>query len=295
MIWKCDGVGSEKTETMNTRNGTVLITGASSGIGKATAKAFATNGWNVVATMRNPAAETELAQLNGVMVTRLDVQEHTSIDGAVKAGIGRFGRIDVLINNAGFSLAGVFESISREKIQEQFDVNVFGVMEVTRAVLPHFRKNKGGLIINISSRAGLVALPMLTLYSASKFALEAFSESLAYELASQNVGVKVVEPSGGASGTNFGKRMTEERALGASLSDYDEFVAQTNAVFAGMRATRMAGADEVAQVIFGAATDGTEQFRYFVGEDTGDLVRAKREMKDQDFIDFMRARFQLKA
>jgi NAD(P)-dependent dehydrogenase (short-subunit alcohol dehydrogenase family) len=165
---------------------TVLITGASSGIGLAAAKVFAGNGWNVVATMRQPAADLELSTLPGVLVTRLDVQDRASIASAVAGGVERFGRIDALINNAGFSLFGVVEAISREKIQEQFDVNVFGVMEVTRALLPHFRRNKSGLIINISSRAGLVGLPMISLYCAAKFALEGFFEALAYELASQN-------------------------------------------------------------------------------------------------------------
>jgi NAD(P)-dependent dehydrogenase (short-subunit alcohol dehydrogenase family) len=123
---------------------TVLITGTSSGIGRAAAKYFAGNGWNVAATMRNPGAEAELVQLNDVRVIRLDVKDPDSIRRAIEEGIARFGRIDTLVNNAGFGQYGLFEAIPREKIQEQFDVNVFGVMDVTRAILPHFRKNKGG-------------------------------------------------------------------------------------------------------------------------------------------------------
>jgi NAD(P)-dependent dehydrogenase (short-subunit alcohol dehydrogenase family) len=141
---------------------TVLITGTSSGFGKATAKLFAKNGWNVVATMRRPEKEKELVGLDDVLVTQLDVQDRASIAQAIEAGIARFGRIDGLINNAGFGLFGVFEATSQEKIQEQFDVNVFGVMDVTRAILPHFRKNKGGLIINVSSGAGIFTLPMIS-------------------------------------------------------------------------------------------------------------------------------------
>lgn len=150
---------------------TVLITGASSGIGKAAAKCFAENGWNVIATMRAPETETELSALQSVLVTRLDVQDQPSIEQAIRAGIARFGKIDALINNAGFSVFGLFEAISREKVREQFDVNVFGVMGVTRAILPHFRENGGGLILNISSRGGIVGLPMNSMYCASKFAL----------------------------------------------------------------------------------------------------------------------------
>jgi NAD(P)-dependent dehydrogenase (short-subunit alcohol dehydrogenase family) len=164
-------------------------------------------------------------------------------------------------------------------------------MDVTRALLPHFRKNKSGLIVNVSSRAGLVGLPMLTLYCAAKYALEGFSESLAYELASQKIIVKLVEPSGGVSSTDFGKRMNAERAQTTSLADYDGFIARTNAAFAGMAAKRMATADEVAQALYDAATDGTNRLRYLCGEDTGGLAKAKCEMSDEKFIEFMRSRF----
>ena len=270
---------------------TVLITGCSSGIGRAAAKFFAANDWNVIATLRSPEKENELIGSSNLLVTRLDVQDPGSIARAIEAGLARFGRIDALINNAGFSLGGVFEGIPREKIQEQFAVNVFGVMDVTRALLPHFRKNQSGLIINISSRAGLVGLPLNTLYCASKFALEGFSEALAYELASQNIIVKLVEPSGGVSSTDFGKRVAAERAQTVSLADYDEFIARASAAYAGMAAKRMASADEIAQVIYGAATDGTNRLRYFCGEDTGGLVKARREMDEEQFVEFMRLRF----
>jgi NAD(P)-dependent dehydrogenase (short-subunit alcohol dehydrogenase family) len=269
---------------------TVLITGASSGIGNAAARCFARNGWNVIATMRSPDAEKDLVCLDDMLVTRLDVQDHESIGKAIEAGIARFGKIDALINNAGFSLSGIFEMLSREKIREQFDVNVVGVMDVTRAMLPHFRKNKGGLIINISSRAGLVGLPMISLYCATKYALEGFSESLAYELASQNIIVQIIEPSGGVTSTNFSERMGKERVQD-SLADYSDFVARTSAAFAGMRSARKTSADEVAQVIHDAATDGTNRLRYFTGEDTGGFVKAKREMSEPDYINFMRSRF----
>jgi NAD(P)-dependent dehydrogenase (short-subunit alcohol dehydrogenase family) len=142
---------------------TVLITGASSGIGRATAALFAEKGWNVVATMRSPGQQRDLAPSPQMFVTRLDLLDLASIGEAVAAGIARFGQIDALVNNAGFGLAGVFEGLPREKIREQFEVNVVGVMDVTRAVLPHFRRQRGGVIVNISSRAGLVGLPTLSL------------------------------------------------------------------------------------------------------------------------------------
>jgi len=270
---------------------TVLITGASSGIGLAAAKVFAANDWHVVATMRQPAADSELSRLPSVLVTRLDVQDRDSIASAVASGVERFGRIDALINNAGFSLFGVFEGISHEKVHEQFDVNFFGVMDVTRALLPHFRQNKSGLVINVSSRAGLVGLPMISLYCAAKYALEGFSEALSYELASQNIIVKIVEPSGGVTGTQFSRRMAQEKTPDTVPADYADFAARTSAVFASMQAARKTTADDVARVIHEAATDGSSRLRYFVGEDVGDFVRAKREKSDQEYINFMRAHF----
>jgi NAD(P)-dependent dehydrogenase (short-subunit alcohol dehydrogenase family) len=271
-------------------NKTILITGTSSGFGKTTTKLFANNGWNVIATMRKPEAETEIVGLDNTLVTRLDVQDRASIATAIEAGIDRFGRIDALINNAGFGLFGLFEATSPKKIREQFDVNVFGIMDVTRAILPHFRESKGGLILNISSGAGVFTLPMLSLYCASKFALEGFSESLSYELASQNIIVKIIEP-GGVISTNFGKRSGAEAAHNAALVDYDDFVADTNAVFAGLRAARLATEEDVAKVIFEAATDGTSQLRYVATADIAPLVKARRETSEQEYIALMRSRF----
>jgi NAD(P)-dependent dehydrogenase (short-subunit alcohol dehydrogenase family) len=272
---------------------TVLITGTSSGFGKATARHFAKQGWNVIATMRQPEVEQELTGLTDVLVNRLDVEDNQSITESIQAGIERFGQIDALINNAGFGLFGLFEATPPEKIQEQFGVNVFGVMNVTRALLPHFRKNKRGLILNVSSGAGVFTLPMISLYCASKFALEGFSESLSYELASQNIIVKIIEP-GGVLSTNFGKRSGAEAARNAALKDYDAFVADTSAVFAGLRAARLATEEDVAKVIFEAATDGTDQLRYLATTDIAPLVKARRETSEDEYMAFMRSRFSQK-
>lgn len=176
---------------------TVLITGASSGIGKASAKLFSSQGFNVVATMRDISAGVEFRELSNVLVTRLDLEDQASIQAAIEEGIERFGRIDILVNNAGYGLYGVFEAIQREKLQQQFDVNVFGVMDTIRAILHHFRENRGGTIINLSSGAGHFTLPMISAYCASKFALEGFTEALSYELLALGIGVKLVIPHGG--------------------------------------------------------------------------------------------------
>lgn len=272
---------------------TVLLTGCSSGIGAATARLFASRDWNVIATMRTPSTEPDWSRLEQVIVRRLDVTDPASIESAIGEGLARFGKIDALINNAGFGLTGVFESFSREKIQEQFDVNLFGVMDVTRALLPHFRENNAGTIINVSSRAGLVSFPMLSLYCASKAALEAFSESLAYELAAQNIVVKIVEPGGGVTGTRF-PQTTGAQAAEPPV-DYDEFVARTKKIFATMAAKVATSSEDVAGAIYQAATDGTNRLRYFVGEDTGGLIRARQQKSEEEYLEFMRAHFRGKS
>ncbi|MFZ6647777.1 SDR family oxidoreductase [Undibacterium sp. TJN25] len=274
---------------------TVLITGCSSGFGKTSALYFARQGWNVIATMRNTECDAgaDLAAMDGVLVTRLDVQDAASIDQAVAAGIARFDRIDALVNNAGFGLFGVFEAMSGDKIREQFDVNVFGVMDVTRALLPHFRHHKAGTIINISSGAGVFTLPMISLYSASKFALEGFSESLSYELAPLGITVKVVEP-GGVISTSFGQRSGAEAGHASTLPDYDAFITATSAVFAGLRGQRLATEEDVAKVIYQAATDGTDQLRYVATDDIKPLVKARRESTEADYMQLMRSQFMMR-
>lgn len=269
---------------------TALITGCSSGFGRATAKYFSARGWNVVATMRRPEREAELHAQRNIFVARLDVQDRLSIAAAVDAGIARFGRIDVVVNNAGFGLFGLFEGTPREKILEQFEVNVFGVMEVTRAVLPHFRERGGGMVINVGSGAGIFALPMLSLYCASKFALEGFTEALSYELASQNIAVKMIEP-GGVVSTKFGVRSGAEAAQVAAVPGYEAFVARTQEVFAGLRASRRATEEDVARVIHEAATDGTDRLRYVATDDIKPLVALRREGSEEAYVAMAREQF----
>lgn len=269
---------------------TVIITGCSTGLGRTSAIDFAHKGWNVVATLRELDSATDFPCLDNVFVTRLDVQDVVSIRTALSAGISRFGSINVLVNNAGFGLFGVFESTPVEKIREQFDVNVFGVMDTTRAILPHFRERKEGLILNVSSGAGVFTLPMLSLYCSSKFALEGFSESLSYELASQNIGVKIIEP-GGVVSTDFGKRSGQEAAQNHPPASYASFITRTNDFFQKLRSTRTATEQDVADVIYAAATDGSNRLRYVATEDIKPIVRYRRETSEEEYIAFMRSQF----
>jgi len=264
---------------------TILITGASSGIGKATAKKFATEGWNVIASMRSPEKETALSLMENVLVVRLDVQDKQSIGEAIQSGINRFGTIDTVINNAGFGILGAFEKSTDEQIQNQFSVNVFGVMNVIKAILPHFREKQDGTIINITSQGGRVTFPTCSLYHSTKFAIEGFSESLAYELLSQHITVKIVEP--GSTESNFFG--AAGMAADQSITAYEEFdkIALDNW---NKNDTMTSTSAEIAEVIFQAATDNKNQFRYMAGKDTA-LYFGIRQGEDQEYVNYMRKAF----
>ncbi|KAF8074157.1 short-chain alcohol dehydrogenase [Lyophyllum atratum] len=277
---------------------TIFITGASSGIGLATAKLFFEKGWNVVATMRSPEKDTELTNLDPtrMLVLRLDVQDRSSIAPAIDAAIQKFQRINLLLNNAGYGQNGIFESITREQVQEQFDVNLFGVMDVTRAILPHFRAHGGGGIINISSGCAFYGLPMLSVYTASKFALEGFTESLAFELASQNIFVKSVIPHGAVISTNFaaGSRSAHVGFLSDETPEgYKRYIEKTTARFYETLSEVSIRAGDVAEVVFEAATDGRDRLRYpLQGIATKGFVKARYESKtDEDYVEYIRSVF----
>ncbi len=270
---------------------TVLITGSSTGIGRAAAIKFQNEGWNVVATMRSPEKETELQNLDHVVVTRLDVQDLESIDSAIKQGIDTFGKIDLVLNNAGYGLMGTFESASRESVKRQFDVNVFGLFDVTRAILPHFRANKDGMFINISSVGGKMTFPLLPLYHSTKFAVEGFSECLHYELEPIGIKVKVVEPGGVA--TDFGGRSLDFQH-NESLTEYNAFVSNVMTTFESMMQTeQMSTPEYIAEVIYAAATDGTATMRYRAGVDAEQFLTARKQMGDAEFFGMMKQNLQL--
>jgi short-subunit dehydrogenase len=242
---------------------TIFITGASSGIGKETAKLFQSKNWNVVASMRNPEKETELNQLSNVLVKRLDVLDLESIDNAIHEGIQKFGKIDVLLNNAGYGAYGPLESFPRERILRQYNTNVIGLLDVTRAILPHFRQNKKGIIINVSSMGGKMTFPLGTLYHGTKFAVEGISESLRYEVEQFGGKVKIVEP--GAIATDFAGRSFDFNH-DATMTEYQNIVTQITKVMPSM-IKNASTTDVVTKVIYEAATDGKNKLRYMAGKD----------------------------
>lgn len=241
---------------------TVLITGASSGIGRATALYFQKQGWNVVATMRSPDKEIDradsLAKLDRLTCLKLDVTDYQTITEAVSETISRFGVIDVLVNNAGYGMLGAFETSTPAQIQRQFETNVFGLMETTRAVLPHFRDRKQGVIVNVASIGGRVAFPLYSLYHSTKWAVEGFSESLQHELLAFNIRVKIVEP--GPIKTDFYER-SAERTSNPDFPMYDEF---SDRVLTKLNQIGTNGAlpKVVAKIIYKASTDNSWKLRY---------------------------------
>lgn len=237
----------------------VLITGASSGIGKATVEKFARQGWRVAATMRDPARAPAFdAPIDNIAVIALDVTKSDTITAAFADIAQRWGAIDIVINNAGYGLVGPFEMTSDQDIRRQIETNVFGVMAVTRAALPAMRARKSGMIIFVASMGGRLTFPYYSIYHATKWAVEGFSESLRFELMPWNIGVKIIEP--GAIHTEFYGRSESgprDAALGAYKSHFNRIYTRMSSV--GKRAP---GPELVADAIWRAATDGSSKIRY---------------------------------
>ena len=270
---------------------TILITGASSGIGKVTAKFFQEKGWNVVATMRSPENEKELTALDNIVVTRLDVTDSASIQNAVAKGIETFGRIDVLLNNAGYGAYGPLEAFSMDSINRQFDTNVIGLLETTKAVLPHMRSHRSGSIVNVSSIGGKMTFPLGALYHGTKFAVEGISEALHFELEQVGIKVKIVEP--GMIKTDFAGR-SFDFANDESLEEYQDTVQKLMSVWQSPDLMTQASDPEVvAEVIWQAVTDGTDTLRYTAGDDARDYMANRKELDDATFIGALKQQFGL--
>jgi len=265
---------------------TVLITGCSTGLGNTTARKFASEGWNVVATMRKP--DPRLAEENPerIYVTELDVAKPATIEAAIAAGIDRFGRIDAVVNNAGVSILSIFEATPMEAIRGVFETNVFGVMNVIRAITPYFREQGGGTIVNITSNVGFVSNPLLTVYVATKHAVEGLSESLSYELESQNISVKLVEP-GAMRTTNFA---TNTMAAAQNVSIPESYKSYFDHMMNAMMNYPFENADEnqVADQIYAAACDPSDRLRYLAGPDAEETARLRWSGSEETYMAAMR-------
>ncbi|MCZ8342554.1 MAG: SDR family oxidoreductase [Leptospira sp.] len=266
------------------KNRTVLITGASTGIGKATALYFQEKGWNVAATMRTPEKNTDLKGLPNLKTYALDVTNRTSIENAVSSILKDFGTIDTIVNNAGYGLTGPFEGASAEQIQKQFDTNVFGLMNVTRAILPYFRKQNFGTIINIASMGGRIVFPYYSLYHGTKWAVEGFSESLRFELEPLGIRVKIIEP--GAIKTDFYDR-SNDSTIRSSPEEYQSLYRKAEVNIAKAEKSAIP-AIKVAKVVFKAATQKNKKLRYAVGPDAKALLFLRNFLPDSWYAGLIR-------
>ncbi|MEM9610025.1 MAG: SDR family oxidoreductase [Actinomycetota bacterium] len=270
---------------------TVLITGCSSGFGKLIAQTFAAQGWNVAATMRRPEAETDLVNGESMLVTRLDVTEPGSIDTALRITLDRFGGLSAVVNNAGYGGHFVFEQAPDEVVRAMFETNVFGTMNVCRAALPLLRAGGAGSIVNVTSMAGMMALPLGAAYSATKYALEGFTEGLAIDYRPFGITVRSVLP--GAYPTAFTANTDNHLELGdAELVEFATKVRATMDARFGGRAEPQ-DPREVADLVYACATEDDRPTHNPAGADAQMLVGLMASTERDEFIDRIRDMFEI--
>jgi NAD(P)-dependent dehydrogenase (short-subunit alcohol dehydrogenase family) len=267
-----------------------VVTGSSSGIGFETSLTLARSGFLTYATMRNlgkGATIKSVAAEEGlpIHVVQLNVTEERSINDAIHSIKSDVGRIDVLVNNAGYGLNGAFEDLAMEEIKAQYETNLFGVIRVTQAVLPIMRKQKSGIIVNISSGAGRFGYPGGSAYVSTKFAIEGLSESMAYELEPFGIRVVLVEP--GVIKTNFVNSIVAAKKSQDPNSPYAQLLQNMATSFQHM-IEGGSSTDVVAKVVLKAVTSENPGLRYLAGKDVETWMEAKRSMSDEEFYKMMK-------
>ena len=268
----------------------VIVTGSSSGIGLESALLLARNGYITYATMRSPEKDTSIktaVQKEGlpIRVIQLDVTDDSSVKNAVDHIISEAGRIDVLVNNAGYSLGGALEDLSMEEIKSQYETNLFGLIRVTQAVLPTMRKQRSGRILNISSGAGIFGFPGVSAYVSTKFAVEGLSESIAYELEPFGIKVILIEP--GFIKTNFANAMVVAKKAQDPASPYSELMQKIMAS-ASELAKNASDAELVANIIVDAASNPNPRLRYLAGKDVESWAAGKKNMDELEFFNMIK-------
>ena len=269
----------------------VLITGCSSGFGLLSAVHFARKGDRVFASMRDtskagPLEDARAKESLAIDVVQLDVTDESSVANAVRQVIDAAGRIDVLVNNAGIGAHGPIEETDDDQVKEVFETNFFGALRVIRHVVPKMREQRSGTIVNVSSLAGRVPPPFTGVYSASKFALEAASESLYFELHPYGVRVLLVEPGGFETNIENTRRMARRFTEGSPYLDFERRFQQA--------LTRLPAADVrgdpqvVAETIYNAVHDEKPKLRYLVGQDAEMIGGLKKQLDDEQFEQTMR-------
>jgi NAD(P)-dependent dehydrogenase (short-subunit alcohol dehydrogenase family) len=270
---------------MSTSQKTIFITGSSSGLGRAAAKLFASKGWKVIATMRAPEKEAGLASIPGVKLMALDTTDADQILSLAQDVIAH-GGVDVVFNNAGYGMAGPLEGFTDEQIVRMIDTNLLGAIRVTKAFVPYFRQKRAGLFINTTSIGGLIAVPFNSIYHATKWALEGWSESMAFELGQFGIGMKTVSP--GGMRTDFFTRSFDTGRHEA----YDALVDKVmNVIRDPKQMATFSSPDEIAEVVYEAATDGKDQLRYVAGEDARATYAMRLKVGDEAFRKGMSQQF----
>lgn len=267
----------------------VLITGCSSGIGHATAELLAREGWTVYATARKPETLSDLERA-GCRTLALDVTDEASMTAAVDAVVEAEGAVGVLVNNAGYSQSGAVESVAMEQVRRQFETNVFGLIRMCQLVLPGMRAQGWGRIVNLSSMGGRLTFPGGGMYHATKYAVEALSDALRFEVRGFGVEVIIVEP--GLIVTNFGETASASVQTDGPYGSFNRDVAQaTEQVYRGPLAKLGGGPDVVARTIAGALKADRPKTRYPVTASARVMMGQRRLMPDRVWDLLMRTQF----
>jgi short-subunit dehydrogenase len=271
-----------------------IITGCSSGIGYETSILLAKNGFKTYATMRNVEKGDKLKDIAekenlDLKIIKLDVTDDYSIKNAINEIIRETSRIDILVNNAGNNIAGTVEDLSIEEFKEQFETNFFGLVRVTKAVLPIMRNQNSGIILNLSSIVGKMAIPLNSAYTSSKFAVEGFSESVRYEL--EDFGIKVILIEPGVIKSNFYENIKmSKNSLADPKSPYQPITQKIFEAFLSMIQYAFP-AKIVADVILEAITSDNPKIRYAVGDDAKSITEAKKRLSDKEFENWVKEGF----
>jgi NAD(P)-dependent dehydrogenase (short-subunit alcohol dehydrogenase family) len=257
-------------------NNTIFITGASTGLGKATAKLFASKGWNVIATMRNIENGKELSEFENITILKLDVTNLNEIKSTVADAIKKHN-IDVVFNNAGYGIKGPLEGITDEQLVLQINTNLLGVIRVTKEFTSYFREKRKGLFITTTSIGGLITVPLNSAYHATKWALEGWSESMTFELNQFGIDIKTVSP--GFINTDFSKRSL----VLAHHEAYSEIEEKVSKVMTDPSRANASTAEQIALVVYEAATDDKKQLRYLAGNDAKSIYAQRLAAGDEVF------------
>lgn len=273
-----------------------LVTGSSTGIGFETSIELARRGFHTYATIRNLKNSDRIMEIAKkenltIDVLKLDVIDDTSVKETIDRIYKKQNRIDVLVNNAGYALAGPIEESSMEEIREQFETNFFGAIKTIQSVIPIMRNQKSGKIVNITSMGGRVAVPLDSIYHGTKYALEGVSECIRYELGTFNIKIILVEP--GAVGSKFWDNIKMAEESKDALSPYHKIMDTVYTAFSKM-AENVIESLEVAKVIADAVTTDNPKFRYVIGKDANMILEKSKNTSDKEFEEFIKEQFGLK-